>query len=50
MGYLAITTWVPIFIIVVFLQNATIEYSSESLCVCIRVCVCVFLQLKKKSI
>ena len=28
-------------IIVAFLENATIEYSSESLCVCVRVCVFV---------
>ena len=28
-------------IIVAFLQNATIEYSSESLCVCVSVCVCM---------
>ena len=34
-------------IIVAFLENATIGYSLESLCVCVRmcvsVCVCVFL-------
>ena len=29
-------------IIVAFLQNAAIEYSSESLCVCVHPCVCVF--------
>ena len=28
-------------IIVAFFENATIEYSSESLCVCVCVCVCV---------
>ena len=28
-------------IIVAFLENATIEYSSESLCVCVHVCVFV---------
>ena len=46
------------FIIVAFLQNATIEYSLESLCasVCecvfVRVCfcVCVFLQITRKEI
>ena len=49
------------FIIVAFLQNATIEYSSESLCasvcvcfcvcfrVCVCVCVCVFAQLLKRN-
>ena len=29
-------------VIVAFLQNATIEYSLESLCACVCVCVCVF--------
>ena len=29
-------------IIVVFFENATIEYSSESLCASVFVCVCVF--------
>ena len=29
-------------IIVAFLENATIGYSLESLCVCVCVCVCVF--------
>ena len=30
-----------LFIIVAFLQNATMEYSSESVCGCVCVCVCV---------
>ena len=30
-----------LFIIVAFLENAPIEYSSESLCVSVCVCVCV---------
>ena len=29
-------------IIVAFLENATIGYSLESLCVCVCLCVCVF--------
>ena len=29
-------------IIVAFLENATIGYSLESLCVCVRPCLCVF--------
>ena len=44
-------------IIVVFLQNAPIEYSSESVCVCVHasvcvcvcVCLCVFLHDNPKS-
>ena len=37
-------------VIVVFLENATIGYSLESLCVCVcvRVCVCVFLHDNSK--
>ena len=31
----------PVFIIVAFLENATIGYSLESLCVCVCVCVCL---------
>ena len=30
------------FIIVAFLENATIEYSLESVCVCPCLCMCVF--------
>ena len=37
---------VPRVFIVAFLQNASIEYSPESLCV--RLCVCVFAQYLKK--
>ena len=38
------------FIIVVFLENATIGYSLESLCVCVHpcLCVCVFLHDNSK--
>ena len=38
------------FIIVAFLENATIGYSLESLCVCVRpcLCVCVFLHDNSK--
>ena len=35
-------------IIVAFLENATIGYSLESLCVCVFVCVCVFLHDNSK--
>ena len=36
-----ISSYTTLFIIVAFLENATIEYSLESLCVCVCVCVCV---------
>ena len=32
----------PSLVIVALLKNATIGYSLESVCVCFRVCVCVF--------
>ena len=37
------------FIIVAFLENATIGYSLESLCVCVFVCVCVCVFLHDNS-
>ena len=39
-------------IIVAFLENATIEYTLESVCVCVcvRVCVCVFCTITQKEI
>ena len=40
-GLLVLSADCNAIIIVAFLENATIEYSSESLCVRIRVCVCV---------
>ena len=40
-----------IIIIVAFLENATIGYSLESLCVCVCVCVCVcFCTITQKEI
>ena len=36
-------------IIVAFLENATIGYSLESLCVCVSVFVCVFAQNSKRN-
>ena len=41
-----VTKMSSLFIIVAFLENATIGYSLESLCVC--VCVCVFLHDNSK--
>ena len=38
------------FIIVAFLENATIGYSLESLCVCVFVCVCMCVFLHDKEI
>ena len=39
----------PILVIVAFLENATIGYSLESLCVCLCVCVC-FCMITQKEI
>ena len=43
--------FIHVFIIVAFLENATIGYSLESLCVCVcvRVCVCVFARNSKRN-
>ena len=38
-------------VIVAFFENATIEYSLDSVCVCVRVCVCVcFCTITQKEI
>ena len=39
-----------VLVIVAFLQNATIEYSSESLYVSVFLCVCVFCMTTQKEI
>ena len=41
---LNIHQWIQVFIIVAFFENATIEYSLESLCVCVCVCFCTITQ------
>ena len=40
-AFLIIVAFLENTTIVVFLENTTIEYSSDSLFVCVRVCVCV---------